>query len=63
MTLADAQRRAAENSSRQAVRDDAAINFGYSSSPHGGCASTSRRKPNAPRDWLLDVAFPTLGQR
>ncbi|MBK7015977.1 MAG: diguanylate cyclase [Sulfuritalea sp.] len=58
MTLADAQRRAGEFKP-SAVRDDAAINFGYSSSAWWLRIDLSA-EPNAPRDWLLDVAFPTL---
>jgi hypothetical protein len=42
-----------------AVRDDAAINFGYSSSAWWLRVDLAA-EANAARDWLLDVAFPTL---
>jgi hypothetical protein len=58
MTLADAQRRAGEFKP-SAVRDDAAINFGYSSAAWWLRVDLAA-EANAPRDWLLDVAFPTL---
>ena len=58
MALADAQRRAGEFRP-SAVRDDAAINFGYSSAAWWLRIDFAADQ-NAPRDWLLDVAFPTL---
>lgn len=58
MTLADAQRRAGEFKF-STVHDDAAINFGYSSAAWWLRIDLAA-DPNAPRDWLLDVAFPTL---
>jgi len=58
MSLADAQRRAAEFRP-SAVRDDAAINFGYSSSAWWLRIDLAA-DADARRDWLLEVAFPTL---
>ena len=58
MTLADAQRRTGEFRPT-GIRDDAAINFGYSSAAWWLRIDLAA-DPNAPRDWLLDVAFPTL---
>jgi hypothetical protein len=58
LTLADVQRRAADFKP-SGVRDDAAINFGYSSSAWWLRIDLAA-DPNAARDWLLDVAFPTL---
>jgi hypothetical protein len=58
MTLADVQRRAADFKP-SGVRDDAAINFGYSSSAWWLRIDLAA-DPDAARDWLLDIAFPTL---
>jgi diguanylate cyclase (GGDEF)-like protein len=58
MTLADVQRRAADFKP-SGVRDDAAINFGYSSSAWWLRIDLAA-DPEAARDWLLDIAFPTL---
>lgn len=58
LTLADVQRRAADFQP-SGVRDDAAINFGYSSSAWWLRIDLAA-DPDAARDWLLDVAFPTL---
>ena len=58
MTLADAQRRAGEFRP-SAVPDDAAINFGYSSAAWWLRIDFAADQ-SAARDWLLDVAFPTL---
>ncbi len=58
MTLADVQRRAADFRP-SGVRDDAAINFGYSSSAWWLRIDLAA-DPEAARDWLLDIAFPTL---
>ena len=58
LTLADVQRRAGEFKP-SGVQDDAAINFGYSSAAWW-LRLEFAADPEAPRDWLLDVAFPTL---
>jgi diguanylate cyclase (GGDEF)-like protein len=58
MTLADVQRRAGDFKP-SGVRDDAAINFGYSSSAWWLRIDLAA-DPEAARDWLLDIAFPTL---
>ncbi len=58
LALADVQRRAAEFRP-VGVADDAAINFGYSSAAWWLRIELAA-DPGAPRDWLLDVAFPTL---
>lgn len=58
MTLADVQRRAADFKP-SGVRDDAAINFGYSSSAWWLRIDLAA-DPESARDWLLDIAFPTL---
>lgn len=58
LTLADVQRRAAEFKP-SGVREDAAINFGYSSSAWWLRIDLAA-DPEAARDWLLDIAFPTL---
>lgn len=58
LTLADVQRRAADFQP-SGVGDDAAINFGYSSSAWWLRIDLAA-DPDAARDWLLDVAFPTL---
>ena len=58
LALADVQRRAAEFRP-SAVPDGAAINFGYSSAAWWLRIELAA-DPGAPRDWLLDVAFPTL---
>jgi diguanylate cyclase (GGDEF)-like protein len=58
LSLADVQRRGADFRP-SGVADGQAINFGYSSSAwwlRFDLASA----PGAPRDWLLEVAFPTL---
>ena len=58
LALADVQRRSAEFRPVGVV-DDAAINFGYSSAAWWLRIELAA-DPGAPRDWLLDVAFPTL---
>lgn len=58
MSLADAQRRAAEFR-RLPLPADAALNFGYSSSAWW-LRLDIEADPAAPRDWLLEVGFPTL---
>lgn len=58
LKLADVQRRAADFRP-SGVRDDAAINFGYSSSAWW-LRIDLVADPEAARDWLLDIAFPTL---
>ncbi len=58
MELADVQRRGADF--RPAPRQDGTeINFGYSSSAWW-LRLDLEAEPAAPRDWLLEVAFPTL---
>ena len=58
LTLADIQRRG--NEFRPAlVQGDEAINFGYSSSVWW-LRFELEPDPSVPRDWLLEVAFPTL---
>jgi len=58
LSLADVQARATEFIPSQ-LPADAAINFGYSSSAWW-LRFTIEADPAAPRDWLLEVAFPTL---
>lgn len=58
LALADVQRRAADFRP-SAVADDAALNFGYSSSAWW-LRFEIEAAPAAARDWLLEVAFPTL---
>jgi diguanylate cyclase (GGDEF)-like protein len=58
LTLADVQRRGKEFRPAQ-VQDGEAINFGYSSSAWW-LRFEFEPTPAAPRDWLLEVAFPTL---
>ena len=58
LALADVQQRAGEFRP-SGVRDDAAINFGYSSAAWW-LRIEFAAEPTAPRDWLLEVAFPTL---
>lgn len=58
LTLADVQRRG--NEFRPALlKGDEAINFGYSSSAWWLRVEIERDSA-APRDWLLEVSFPTL---
>ncbi|MDP2132019.1 MAG: diguanylate cyclase [Sulfuritalea sp.] len=57
-SLADVQARAGEFRPSR-VRDGEAINFGYSSSAWWLRFDVAA-DPAAPRDWLLEVAFPTL---
>jgi len=58
LSLADVQARS--NAFRPAqVKGDAAINFGYSPSAWW-LRMDFESDPAAPRDWLLEVAFPTL---
>ena len=58
LSLADVQNRG--NEFRPApVTGDAAINFGYSSSAWW-LRVELEPDPAAPRDWLLEVSFPTL---
>jgi diguanylate cyclase (GGDEF)-like protein len=58
LSLADVQRRGNEFRPAQ-VQGDEAINFGYSSSAWW-LRFELEPVPAAPRDWLLEVAFPTL---
>jgi len=58
LTLADVQRRANEFRPATVSRGEA-INFGYSSSAWW-LRFDLEQAPGAPRDWLLEVAFPTL---
>ena len=58
LTLADVQRRGNEFRPAQ-VKGDEALNFGYSSSAWW-LRFELEPAPAAPRDWLLEVAFPTL---
>ncbi|MDP2826781.1 MAG: 7TM diverse intracellular signaling domain-containing protein [Sulfuritalea sp.] len=58
LSLADVQARNAEFRPVQ-VKGDAAINFGYSSSTWW-LRLDIEADPAASRDWLLEVAFPTL---
>ena len=58
LSLADVQRRATEFIPSK-LPGDAAINFGYSSSAWW-LRFTIDADATAPRDWLLEVAFPTL---
>lgn len=58
LSLADVQRRATEFIPSK-LPADAAINFGYSSSAWW-LRFTIDADAAAPRDWLLEVAFPTL---
>ncbi|MDP1611613.1 MAG: 7TM diverse intracellular signaling domain-containing protein [Sulfuritalea sp.] len=58
LSLADVQARGAEFRPAQ-VKGDAAINFGYSPSAWW-LRLDIEADPAAPRDWLLEVAFPTL---
>ena len=58
LSLADVQRRATEFIPSK-LPADAAINFGYSSSAWW-LRFTINADAAAPRDWLLEVAFPTL---
>ncbi len=58
LSLADVQRRGADFRPSQ-LQGDAAINFGYSSSAWW-LRFTVEADPAVPRDWLLEVAFPTL---
>ena len=58
LSLADVQNRAADFRPSK-VMGDAAINFGYSSSVWW-LRFEVEAGPGVPRDWLLEVAFPTL---
>lgn len=58
LSLADVQRRDGEFKP-SGVHDGAAINFGYSSSAWWLRIDLAA-DPEATRDWLLDIAFPTL---
>ncbi|MCX7148439.1 MAG: diguanylate cyclase [Rhodocyclales bacterium] len=58
LSLADVQRRGADFRPSQ-LRGDAAINFGYSSSVWW-LRFEIEANPAVARDWLLEVAFPTL---
>ncbi len=58
LSLADVQRRGNEFRPAQ-VQGNEAINFGYSSSAWW-LRFELEPDPAAPRDWLLEVAFPTL---
>ncbi len=58
LSLADIQGRGTDFRPSQ-LPSDAAINFGYSSSAWW-LRFTIEADPAAPRDWFLEVAFPTL---
>ncbi|MCK9380318.1 MAG: diguanylate cyclase [Sulfuritalea sp.] len=58
LSLDDVKGRGADFTASQ-LPADAAINFGYSSSAWW-LRFTIEANPVAPRDWLLEVAFPTL---
>lgn len=58
LSLTDVQNRAADFRPSK-VTGDAAINFGYSSSVWW-LRFELEAGPGVPRDWLLEVAFPTL---
>ena len=58
LALADVQRRGADFQPPQ-LHGDAEINFGYSPSAWW-LRIDLEAEPSAPRDWLLEVGFPTL---